>query len=1509
MSINVTITANPNNFCRKRMVLTDLDQIKKNERDRRRRLRLEQVRQQSKEISNRLLERVKNVAKDELSKLERDAIMELKKTRRKKIMEASQKYQEDLEELDEEEDSLKTRMDLNSLLEEQNARNRIVAIKRGKDALEKFKASKNESEQASRQEKLRQVRHIENLRSSMIAELAKKSSKMPSGSTPLENQNNTNKIKNNKLIDRSPLKFQKTIKVVKLPQKETSPLRKTGEQRKQKVESPQPGVSGLQEKWQDSVTVSPTSPQPGVSGLQGNCHDSARVSLTSPQPGVSGLQGNCQDSERVPPILPKDVLHAIASMSEDDSEYEPRQTMPALALSPDKIVKTILYNPEDYTHDTSTTISKDSISDDSYSSDTTDECCRCSKIGEKLHHINQFLNTKHYEKNIGILNCKEVENIESRLRKQRDICAQRRGKDAILRERVRKDYNELLQNLDRLANDERKLKASQIHHCMDNVHLRPNRRQVLQEQQQMKLDRVVKSALRTSCEKPCTIPAKTITLPLREKKEDPISDSMWEQPPFINGQLDSDNINENEESQKEQILKLLQKIEKSKKTLLEEFGDQLPSNIRNASLKSLLDPEKKPLSPELKVIDMSSTENKPKPVKKRKCPSIKKVETAVQTLQHKGVQVEIPQENRETNLPITNVSETEKKQPIEPIVTVIRPEEESSSSQTSIITGVTIDINQNKLKVTPKKKRSSLNISKKVSPMCQKQRSLLNSKISPHKKLSKSMQKAKTTHFKKPIDSVSNSSNKIDFELNKSKMGNKINPEKQIKQVSITDSKTQTILETSVTSQEKMTQTKRITRIQETSDTSTSFASPPSVKPGAMIVESGITPILEMLDSSINTDLRLSRRDISPVSTPETPSPRTMRIPSNIPHPGRISKLLKFASSDSQSDDTILSSSSQYDPSLNTDESREICSCINPECKLIHRQLESICKYAENNPEIQRKYEDLKNMCSERIASLTELIDQLRNEQNVSGLDFSLVTDETKFMELPAPRPVNEMQTVRKLLENMEAIHRQLAETFIKSEKIITNNARENTGFSSSTIINIDATKKYTETIEEDTENYPNEVIKSRKPQIISDERVNIKLDIQRPQAIPPNKNSWSSSKRPGQDQKEIEKISNEILEQSKGLNESLDSLILSESSKDSNHAFRKYQGSSVNGLLYNNISATRKVNLLEENNLESNKENQNTRILVGIPKINRSLRNFEIGRPKPPATILSGPYRPEVMSPVHELSTIVEFDTPDTASNVRPSKSTESAKPESIYSRLQNASQIHDVKSQQEVKPSIHVAPLLSQNKVATTSDLQNSKEDISKIKEDIIEKSTKGPSFSSLNKDKIPSTSSQSFSSLSGISEITSTTSSEMFRPISSPEEIETALMKFNLGWALATLKKTREASALSSSSNSDITPMNTARRMISPTKKLQIGCLSDLSDVSLIPFKEASKSTEQAVLLRARTSTPNIQNSKSNSRTSNCTINSSATLYEVSDSLIAHTEVCTAYMHSKDVSLPIF
>lgn len=335
--------------------------------------------------------------------------------------------------------------------------------------------------------------------------------------------------------------------------------------------------------------------------------------------------------------------------------------------------------------------------------------------------------------------------------------------------------------------------------------------------------------------------------------------------------------------------------------------------------------------------------------------------------------------------------------------------------------------------------------------------------------------------------------------------------------------------------------------------------------------------------------------------------------------------------------------------------------------------------------------------------------------------------------------------------------------------------------------------------------------------------------------------------------------------------------------------------------------------------------------------------------------------HRQELESSGHELSTIVEFDTTDTANKSikSPTKSKNMAigiTEDSQKILLKRTTDTEPFKSAITVKPSVHVAPLpVQQNqnlpeKIADSTtgmkhptkltSVQRSQEttticsspEKSKNVADCIattkteaerdwvdytldkcnkqlqcNTTTEEPVLqtkdlfalgSSLSTDfnnqcknsqhKTTSTSLNSFSGLSGISEITSSPSSDLLKYASSPEEMETALKKLGLSWAVTTLKKTREASALSSSSNSDITPINTARRMISPTKKhFDPSGLPNISDVSSISIKEANKSTEQAVLLKGRTSTPKFQNSNSNSERSSTT-NTSGSLQEPSDSL---------------------
>ena len=160
-----------------------------------------------------------------------------------------------------------------------------------------------------------------------------------------------------------------------------------------------------------------------------------------------------------------------------------------------------------------------------------------------------------------------------------------------------------------------------------------------------------------------------------------------------------------------------------------------------------------------------------------------------------------------------------------------------------------------------------------------------------------------------------------------------------------------------------------------------------------------------MLDSSANETMKFLKRDVSPVSTPNTPSPRTMKMPSNVPHLNKISRMLKFSSTEKQVNDnnTPPPARSGYATSTDTSDyqqnehmssdsnaaprkqplvSLEFCLCKNPECKLMHAKFNNIQNYAlKNCPQILQKYEDLQNMCSERIVSLTNLIEKVRNDQ------------------------------------------------------------------------------------------------------------------------------------------------------------------------------------------------------------------------------------------------------------------------------------------------------------------------------------------------------------------------------------------------------------------------------------------------------------------------------------------------------------------------------------------------
>ncbi|EZA56282.1 hypothetical protein DMN91_010139 [Ooceraea biroi] len=1569
MSIHVTVSGNPVNIRRGRMILSDLDQIKKNERDRRRRLRLEQVRQQSKEISHRLLERAKRIAREELSKLEKDGKSELKQMHDRKIMELQQKYQEDLEDIGQAHALAALQPDADAIIKEERKKDRAMALKRGKEAVERMKEAKQDSAEAMHQERLRKVREVENTRAAMVAKLPKPTSPEKTSRTETtSSQKDTYEESAHKTL--TPTKKSKKISEKRSPRKTKKPNSKEI----QKVLSPRPGPSGLQKQ-------------------------SVRQSHKTPS------KKKVEKADRIERIA-VDVM----------DDQIPRRTVPTMSTTPTKTHKVARYNPEDYTQDTSdstssiSSSSSSSVSDDSsYFSDNTEQitCSRTPRavpLTESKVRLYDYTSRQRnvYNRPLGIVEkidirnepnaieaaqaMKNAENVKMHTCKTHKINAQRRGEDAILREKVRRDYQALVRNLDHLAQEERKLKASQIQsNIEEDPHVRLHQRDKCQLEHQRKLTRATKKVLTTDDipDQYCHLTERVVTL--QTQKKDDVPHSKWHESQPVEDETDIYQDKDSEMSREEQILDMLKKVERQKRLLLQEFGSSLPDDIFNVSIRPLLDDRvtprtsqvtdaAMPSTSEIKVINMSSDEcvKKDRKGKKPGKSPTKKSEIAVQAAldkvshaENKAVQVELPEES--VKVPHPPSETTRVPHPIEPRITIITPETDDSSndSTSSEISGMVIEIDKREVIVTPKKRRSSTKVSKRPSPrVYQKIRSTsVSSKAtSPIKKFSRSQSTSRLTSPQKKTrctDMPDTTSRRIDIHVSKSAFCDDETDPSQETKVSIDASaeSSQTISNNQDPSSSKpyrvRTQMKRWIRIKDTSDTSTSFASPPPVRPRSVFdALTNVTPILEMLDSSGPEELRRLREEVSPVSTPETPSPRTMTMPSNIPHRERIARMLRYNLIDSQTNDSTVLSSTRIDqtdrsiscqpesaypltPLQRPSMPSKACTCKIPTCELLHTKLDDIHDYAlKNCPEILQKYEDLQNLCTERIASLTDLIEKVRSEQK--GMDLSLISpsDETSLMQLSMTRPArNDVQAVRRLIESIEAVHAQLARTLAESQRIIGGAAAPEDEPSRDAEVQVTtstpARSKSVDTIDTAHVQKSELVNGKAKPKIISDERVNIQLNRfkiqQKPRAMSVTKtsdrNSWPPCTFPLHEEEVIEKLSKEILGKastafatSNGDNE----VSVSHNAPAFKDASLRSSSSSEHE---KDNSVAREITSIQE----ARKENGFIPI-AGTPKISRDHGTAASisARPKPPVTLLNGPYRPELESSGHELSTIVEFDTTDTVNkNVKsPTKSKPSVHvaPLSVQQYKNSSKKLSD--STSDVKhPSERLSPAqrsqktrictspgkltnvmdgITSTKAETeqehTFEKCNKQLQCNTITEDLVAEakdklgsstSTDAANNHKDSKHKTTSTSLYSFSGLSGISEITSSPSSDALKCASSPEEMETALKKLGLGWAVATLKKTREASALSSSSNSDVTPVNTARRMISPTKKHHDPSgLPDISDVSSISIKEASKSTEQAVLLKGRTSTPKFQNSNSSERSS--TTNTSESIQDPSDSL---------------------
>lgn len=959
--------------------------------------------------------------------MEKDGRSEFEQMQDRKIMDLQQKYEEDLEDIGQAHALAALQPDVNIIIEEEERKDRAMALKRGKDAVERMKEAKQkDSAEAAHQERLHKVREVENARAAMVAKLPKSKPVSPEKHKRMETETNSSQEDTNEEIVHETLTPMRKSKKV-LPRKSPRRAKKSTLKEHEKISSPKSGPSGLQKQ--------------------------------------SAMQSHKISSKK------KDKFDHIEYITDISDDQLPRKTVPVISTTPTEAEKIARYNPEDYTQNMSdsasiSSSSSNSTSDDSsYFSDVTEQIT-CNKTPKTSLTDNKVRLYDHnmrqrniYSRPPGMVEridigsepnaieaaqaIKNGENVKTYISESRKLNAQRRGEDAILREKVRRDYQALIQNLDHLAQEERRLKASQIQSAEENTHTRLYQRNKCQEEHQKKLNRAAKKIFTDS--EPTHLTKRIITLPT-QKKDNAVPHSTWQEPHPVNDETDvchTQRDKDSEMSREEQILDMLKKVERQKRLLLQEFGASLPDDIFNISTKPVFEDRiqtkaskaAKPLSPEIKVINMSndnSNECVKKKVRKPVKSPAKKIEIAVQAelgkagpAENKSIQVELPQ--KETDIAVSSRDTTTRiPHPLEPKITIITPETDDSSndSTSSEISGMVIEIDKKEVVVTPKRRKSSVRISKRPSPrVYQKIRSTsISSKAtSPMKRFSRSQSNIRLTSPQKKTKcsdaQVDTASRKIDIHVSKSAFTDDTDPSQETR-VSIDASAESSQTFSGVNDQEQTsgqpyrirTQMKRWIRIKDTSDTSTSFASPPPIKPKTMFdALTNVTPILEMLDTPRPEELRRLQQEISPVSTPETPSPRTMMMPSNIPHRDRISRVLRYNMNDSQINDSIIISSVQNDQSTLTEPSdscqrksavserllipteqppsSKVCTCKNPECKLLHMKLDDIHDYAlKNCPEILQKYEDLQNLCAERIASLTDLIEKVRNEQKGKAL-------------------------------------------------------------------------------------------------------------------------------------------------------------------------------------------------------------------------------------------------------------------------------------------------------------------------------------------------------------------------------------------------------------------------------------------------------------------------------------------------------------------------------------------
>nr|CAH7716956.1 unnamed protein product [Callosobruchus chinensis] len=171
MSINVTVTGNPVNIKRGKMVTADPNYNQK-EFERRRIMRLEQVRQQSKNIAEDVRNKVRLEKERQMKQIEEEGKQKLKNWQNRKLLELQTQFQEALNELGSGCKEAEAQDEIEEQIEQQE-QNQKNAKERAEAALAKLQSEKEQEAKKKSVpiDRKKITREIENARSALVTNL------------------------------------------------------------------------------------------------------------------------------------------------------------------------------------------------------------------------------------------------------------------------------------------------------------------------------------------------------------------------------------------------------------------------------------------------------------------------------------------------------------------------------------------------------------------------------------------------------------------------------------------------------------------------------------------------------------------------------------------------------------------------------------------------------------------------------------------------------------------------------------------------------------------------------------------------------------------------------------------------------------------------------------------------------------------------------------------------------------------------------------------------------------------------------------------------------------------------------------------------------------------------------------------------------------------------------------------------------------------------------------------